>query len=510
MKTTAIKYAFMGALALSVTACSIDIDPVSTPSELTEGTSTDTTTAVLKDRDAAVSLRTSIYEIFRNRQEHMHLDNLLFGDVHADNAYAGTTGAEVVNVENNSLDPSNIDLRRDWDRYLEDIAKANVLVNGVEQLHERGLVADADYKHWTAEGRFFRALDMFRMVRMWGSLPVSTKIAEQITYDNVEEVYPTYYPPRSTQEECYRQIIADLEYAADNGPEFDPSDRTVMSRTAAQALLCKVYAEKAVRDYDKVIAYAEKVRATAGIQLEPDFATLWAYDQTRQDCAKRNTSEGILEVHWTAGAGNWEVMMFGRREEAAKTNRDQDFTWAKWITPSRDLVKAYEEEGDTLRYHNTVAWYDCTWSNYYPASNYAFMYKYRSDRSNQYYLRLADILLLEAEAYAFKGDVQRSAQLVNLIRTRAKLPALTAARTASPEAMQDAVLRERRLELALEGERWFDLCRYGKVETVMNGLNLRDSGRLPQRRVFDANSYLLPIPQQALDQNTNLQQNPGY
>lgn len=69
---------------------------------------------------------------------------------------------------------------------------------------------------------------------------------------------------------------------------------------------------------------------------------------------------------------------------------------------------------------------------------------------------------------------------------------------------------ERRLELAFEGQRWFDLVRYGKVESVMNTLNSRDPGRLSQRRVFDANSYLLPIPQTAIDLNTNLVQNLGY
>ena len=76
--------------------------------------------------------------------------------------------------------------------------------------------------------------------------------------------------------------------------------------------------------------------------------------------------------------------------------------------------------------------------------------------------------------------------------------------------MIDVVLHERRLELALEGERWFDLVRNGKVEEVMNGLDSRDSGRHQQVKMFDSNSYLLPIPQTALDEHSNLEQNPGY
>ena len=72
------------------------------------------------------------------------------------------------------------------------------------------------------------------------------------------------------------------------------------------------------------------------------------------------------------------------------------------------------------------------------------------------------------------------------------------------------IFKERRLELAFEGQRWFDLVRFGKVEEVMNSLNSRDSGRLPLRRAFTETSYLFPIPSTAIDLNTNLVQNPGY
>ncbi len=506
MKKKYFKYMVMGVVATSFTACSLDTEPISSASELTEGKQTDTTTAVLKDRDAAVSQRTSIYQLFKNRQEHMHLDYVLLGEAHADNAYAGTTGQETIPLETNALDAATGTLARDWNRYLEDIAKANVLINGVEQLKEKGQINDADYRQWRAEGQLFRALLMFRMVRMWGSLPVITKVAQTITSENIKEVYPTYFPPRSSTEECYQQIISDLEYAEQNAPDISSTDRTIMSKTAAQALLCKVYAEKAVQNYDKVIEYAEKVRATPGVALEKDYATLWGWDDDKKDCVKRNTSEGILEVQWLPGAGNWESWMFGRSLE----DYDNSFTWAKWVTPSRDLVKAFNDEGDKIRLNETVVYYSCKWSNYYPASNYAFMYKLRSGYNNEYIVRLGDILLLQAEAYAFKGDTQNSAKLVNMIRERAKLKALTTDQTASKDKMIAAVLHERRLELAMEGERWYDLCRYGKVEEVMNTLRSRDSGRLALTRNYDANSYLMPIPQAALDENENLKQNPGY
>ena len=500
------KFVICGVAAAMVSGCSLDYDPLSTPSEITEGVQTDTTTAVLKDKAAAENQLKALYELFRNRQEHSHLDILLVGDVYSDNAYAGTTGAEVQPFENNSIDASNTVLARDWSRYLEDIAKANVLIVGAEQLYENGGLTESEYHSYKAQGEIFRALQMFPMARLWGSFPVITNISKTITSENIDEVYPTYYPPRSTSEECYQQIINDLLDAEKYAPDFDSSDRTIMSKTVAQALLAKVYAEKPVQDYSKVIEYAEKVRATAGMALEPDFHTLWGWDDAAQDCVKRNTSEGILEVHWTTGNGNWESWMYGRCLE----NYDYYFTWAKWITPSRDLINDFTNEGDDIRFNETVVYYSCTWSNYYPASNYPFMYKLRSGYNNEYKLRLADIILLEAEAYAWQGDTQKAAALVNMIRERVKLPDLTSDKTSSKDAMIDAVLHERRLELALEGERWFDLVRNGKVEEVMNGLDSRDSGRHQQVKMFDSNSYLLPIPQTALDENSNLEQNPGY
>ena len=117
---------------------------------------------------------------------------------------------------------------------------------------------------------------------------------------------------------------------------------------------------------------------------------------------------------------------------------------------------------------------------------------------------------MKAEAEAYKGNLAESAKLVNQNSKRAKLKELTSDKTGSTESMIEAVLHERRLELAFEGERWFDLCRNNKVEQYLNGIDNRDSGRIRQVRQFDSNSYLLPIPQTALDQNTNLEQNPGY
>ena len=66
------------------------------------------------------------------------------------------------------------------------------------------------------------------------------------------------------------------------------------------------------------------------------------------------------------------------------------------------------------------------------------------------------------------------------------------------------------LELAFEGQRWFDLVRLDKVEEVMNAVYAKDSGRKAQIYTFDKNSYRLPIPQSVIDANDKIHQNPGY
>ena len=116
---------------------------------------------------------------------------------------------------------------------------------------------------------------------------------------------------------------------------------------------------------------------------------------------------------------------------------------------------------------------------------------------------------MKAEAYVDQGNLAEAASLVNRIRARVNLPNLSSSISSSKSSLADAVLNERRLELAFEGQRWFDLVRTGNVFEVLNTLNLRDPGRLPMDPVTD-NTVLLPLPQSQIDINPNMVQNPGY
>jgi SusD family. len=232
---------------------------------------------------------------------------------------------------------------------------------------------------------------------------------------------------------------------------------------------------------------------------------LFSVNDAKTDVNFRNTSESIFEVTYPVGSGNWVTWMFG----IDHVDPNSTYNWAKWITPSRDLIQAYENEGDNVRMNQAIVWGQPSWSNHYPSDHYPFMYKTRSKYNSIIKIRLADILLLKAEAYVETGNLQAAAALVNTVRNRAKLADLPATTVSSKEKMADAVLNERRLELAYEGQRWFDLVRTGKVFSILNSLNTRDSGRLPMTPVTEE-TVLLPVPQTQIDKNPNLTQNKGY
>jgi len=504
--------AMTAAAAAMMTACGLDYEPVSDYSEITEGV-IDETDEVIEygTRADAESALTALYEDFRSTnscQNQLQLDWLLIGDVHSDNAYAGTTGAEVTDPATNEFNGSTLCVNRDWDYYMAAAARCTKFIVNIEKVGD-GSLSDAEVKTMRAQAKLMRAFLWFRMVRMWGNIPVITTVPADITADNIEESYEAYFPAQNTEAEAYEYILADLEDGYANAPE-DNGDKTRFSKNVARALLAKVYCERPVQDYDKVIKYVDELTA-AGCKLNPSYGDLFEVDGPVKDgftatMLKTNTPEAILEVHYPVGSGNWASWMYGRCYE----DWDNSFSWAKWITPSRDLLNAFAKVGDTERLNQTVVWYECGWSNYYPSDNYAFMFKVRSGYSNVYYLRYDDVLLLKAEALLGKGDLAGCAAIIDQIRTRAKINPLTAEEKASKESLKKAYLNERRLELACEGERWFDLVRLEVVEETMAAAQASDPGRLPLSVPYTRNSYLLPIPQDVLDTNPNIVQNPGY
>ena len=513
-----IKYifgsAFVGSLLL--TSCGLDYAPVSDYSDLTEGiedTDPDATEGeeiIYSNRADAESALLALYEDIRGNQNELQLDYLLIGDVHSDNAYAGTTGSEVVDPATNDLNSTTLCVNRDWKQYMNLAAHCTRFVVGIEKVGDKSL-SQAEVNSMRAQAEIFRAFIWFRMVRMWGNIPLVTTVPPDITSDNIAEAYDSYFPAQNTEAEVYEAILKDLEDALEYAPAGN-GDKTRFSKDVAIALLAKVYAEKPVRDYNKTIQYVDMLTQN-GYALNPSYGDLFNVDMTPSNgqsvvgvAVTQNTPESILEVHYPVGSGNWASWMYGRCLE----DYDYSFSWAKWITPSRDLLDAFNSVGDTQRLDQTVVYYACDWSNYYPSDNYAFMYKVRSGYSNIYFLRYDDLLLLKAEALLANNDLAGAAEIIDRIRARAGVKALTSAEKSNKETLFSLYVNERRLELACEGERWFDLVRLDILEQTMEAAQRNDPGRLPLVAPYTENSYLLPIPQDVLDTNDKVVQNPGY
>lgn len=512
MKT---KYILSLLITCLLASCSLDYEPLDTYSDVTEGMDQDSVTVVFRDKAAVVSHRQLLLNLFRNGQEHWYLDMLLLAEAHSDNAYAGAPNNETTPFEVNSIEGSSTTLNRDWNAHMGNIAQTNKMIVYVDSVIDNTLT-ESERRQFKAEAKILRAMIYFDMVRIWANVPLVTTVAGDITSETIEDVYPAYFPPQSDELTIYQQIEQDLLDGLQDAPNNNSQDKTQLTKSVARALLAKVYAEKPLQDYDKVIQYADEL-AAEGFGLEDNFADLFdvaledpnsppSLTNEAIDAKTRNSKESIYEAQYFTGSGSWVTWMFGR----PLNNWTEAFTWAKWITPSRDLTRTFNSEQGDKRYEQTVVFYECDWSIYYPANNYAFMYKCRSAYNSIIKLRYADILLLKAEALIGKGDYNGAAQIINQTRRRAGLSNLPASASASKEAILQAYLKERRLELALEGQRWFDLVRLNKVEEVMNAVFDKDEGRPAQAMPYTNLSYVLPIPQAVMDQNPNLVQNPGY
>lgn len=429
-----------------------------------------------------------VYNDFRN--EYFSLDYFVNGDAQSDNSYAGADNPANFQIDEFAIDATNGNVRRDWAYLYSTIGKANAVINNVDKVPN----LPSDRKNQIkGEAAWIRAFMYFQLVQLWGDVPLQLAEIKTISVQLLPEIYPILFPARAPRTQVMGQIISDLELAILN-TRVTASNKGFVTKGAANALLAKVYATLNPPQWDKVLQYSNAV-IDGGYSLLPNFDHLW-------NNLNENSSEAIFEINYegTSSSGNWGASMF------------RGLDWKKFNTPTNDLVATYEQEQDNVRKTASIIFLDVTgrWSDpYWPQANYPFINKYRiftpNSPQNYILLRLADIILLKAEALNESGNTAGAATLVNQIRSRVNLPITTASTQAT---MRLAIEKERRLELAFEGHRWFDLKRTNRAIEVMN--SLRGPGGILLGYALNNNRLLWPIPQSELDKNTKLTQNPGY
>jgi hypothetical protein len=473
----------------SFTSCEkfLDLKPVS-QSIAVEGTSSDS--VVYTSASEVEAALAGVYGELRN--EYFELDYFVNGDAQSDDAYAGADNPANFQIDDYNIDATNLNVGRDWAYLYSAIGKANLVINNVDAVNDPELTA-ARKSEIKGEALFIRAYMYYYLVQLWGDVPLQLSEVTSISSENLAEIYPILFPPRKPMADVFAQIILDLETALPAVP-VSALNKGYVTKGAVNALLAKVYTVQQPQDWSKVDQYCSAV-ISGGYSLLPEYDQLW-------DNQHENSSEAIFEVNYegTSSSGNWGASMFMGSD------------WKKFNIPSNDLVAAFDRENDMIRKNASILFGDVSgsWSdNNWPQETYPFVYKYRNYVSpspqNYIFLRLADIILLKAEALNAAGDVAGAAELVNQIRTRVQLPNTTAANQAD---MRLAIEKERRLELAFEGHRWFDLKRNGRAIEVMT--NAVGSDGSPFGYALSENSLLWPIPQGELDINTKLTQNPGY
>lgn len=479
-------------VALSAVSCDsyLDLKPISE----------ETSDNAYNNASQIEAALTGVYESFQSSDYYVW-DNVLFQDVRSDNHYAGGDNPEIFSIDLLTISPTNSKVFGSWSTIYNAIAKANTVLEKVEDVTDPKLTEERK-SQIIGEAYFLRANHYFNLVKLWGGVPL---VLEAVKSADLAVVRV----PRSTAEQVYVQILNDLDMAVSLLPDTYGNDASVnkarATSGAANALAAKACAQKPTPDYAKALKYIAEVESSDANYQLIDYNYLF-------DGNHYNNDESILEIQYSGGdEGNWGPQMLLPPSISGDS-------WRKFVTPSQDLINAFDAEGDELRKNasvlfESVQWVDEYWGNAI-GSEIPFGYKWKnasgwasSDR--QYILRYGDIVLLKAEALNETGKLADAVVEVDKIRNRVDLPALSAEKKSSKEVLRTTILNERRLELAQEAQRWDDLVRFGLAVSTMNNLSEIDlrTGNAVDYNMTEA-KILLPVPQNELDRNPELVQNP--
>lgn len=399
------------------------------------------------------------------------------------------TGADKHKMDNLTFDSQDISFEDVWKGRYEGVYRANNALYYLELLQ-----ADPALKNrLIGEVKFLRSFWYFDLVRCFGGVPL---VLEKIDLNDTEAINAIVFTKR-TKEEVYAQIEADLLEAIDKLPmksQYGPNDLGRATKGAAQALLAKVYLYQ--QRWTDAYNMAGQVISSGEYDLMDNYADIWRE-------VGENKEESIFEVQATLTQG---IRDYTNVQGPRGT---PDLGWG-FNTPSLNLVNAYAA-GDvrkdaTIMFVPSVLWdgfvAPSTWNN--PRYNYkayqsSIAESWNGDKGltakNLRLLKYSDLLLIRAEAGFQSGQTGEAEDIINEIRLRAGLGELTGI------TLQD-IYKERRLEMAMEHDRWFDIVRTGQGPAAMSAVG----------KTFVAGKHeLFPIPlSQITASGGRLIQNNGY
>jgi len=401
----------------------------------------------------------------------------LIPDVMADDVKQNAQANRIEDYAEHIVRVSDGDASSLWTTMYEGINAANAIINSEVEL---SATVKGEHDHIVGEAHALRGLIYFDLVRFFAQHYTFTPDGSHLGVPLILEFDPAAKPSRNTVKEVYDQVISDMKMAIDLMKDQSRSGNSnTLSAIAAKALLARVYLNK--EDWVNAEEMASDVIETGPYSLVPNgnYYSLWTTD---------NSSESIFEISMT------EVDNVGG-QGIAGLYLQQGF--GDYL-PSNDVISLYEPGDARL---STFAVDPLLIGDFAPYR----MVKYPDINGfdNVKVIRLAELYLIRAEAKAKLGDDTQGAQDdLDLVRQRA-LP-MAADNTDTGTALENAIFLERRLELAFEGQRLWDLMRH-KMDITRTQCT-SSVCFIP----YASNSVILPIPQNETDANPNIEPNPGY
>ena len=378
-----------------------------------------------------------------------------------------------------------------WNESYKGINKCNMVLSKID-----GVTMDASRKdQLTKEVKFLRGLMYFNLVRIFGGVPLVTSTV-QIT--------DAYAIARSTQDETYVQIIKDLTDAETLPASYTGNDVGRATSGTVKALLGAVY--MTMKDYAKGETKLAEVVSSGKYSLLENTAgslNITGYEKVF-DPTNHNNKESIFDVQFKKGgfgegsgfANNFAPENSGTSVVAVGSTGGNNI-------PTEDMNNAYEA-GDLRKDYSMASSYIDNKTGKTISIRHVKKYRdvpYQSGDANIDYpvIRYADVLLMYAEALNENGKTAEACTMLNKVRRRGFGYQSTETSpvdisTADKVVFRDKVLQERRVELAFEGQRWFDLIRTGRAVEIMKSKGFK----------INETQLICPIPQKQVDINPDV------
>ena len=386
-------------------------------------------------------------------------------------------------------------------------------------------------KQYVAEAKFVRALMYFYLNRVFGGNALNGQMLGVIKVDKEISQVEAYTLDRASLQEMYDFIVDDLKFAEQNLPDTYPAvDKGRVTKAGAKGLLGKVYMTMAGYPMNKGAEYYNlAIQKFKEVVSDSKYALVSSYKDLF-DVTKKNSKESLFEIQYKKGSPNGATGSPWNNDFAPRfSDKEVVLVGDKSgvNAPTEDMSKAYEI-GDPRKYVSMRdGWKNAktgAWENDKYVCKYYDVSTSGSDNGNNWIeLRLADIYLLYAEALVrTNGDKSVALLYVNQIRQRARntpgdpnvqkpadlLKDYQLADFSTDQSFLLAIEKERRLELAFENHRWFDLVRSGRAKDVMQAEQTAD-GYSPS--VWNDDMLIYPIPMTVMQSNPGkIIQNKGY